>query len=1219
MLSGGSLDPAFGTGGAVRANYGPGSIAHAVAIQADGKLVVGGTGARVGDPRDTSFGLLRYNTNGTLDTSFGRGGQFNLDFGPYDDAATDVKIQPDGKIVAVTADFRSGSLTASRFAVVRVNANGTLDAGFGLDGVASHDAVAGAFEGPSALVIQPDGKLVAVGTSVGSPRNLIVLVRWHANGVLDTGFGSNGVVTTAGNAATDAVLQSDGKIVVAANVGSSAALVRYHTDGRLDGTFGSGGFSTTDFGGRVAVARAVAAQPADGKLVVTGYVAPDPGGAAADFALARFHHNGSLDAGFGTNGITRTDFAGGRDEAHALVPLPGGDIVVAGSTLVGTPGQPGTHGDVALARYHANGTLKTTFGIGGRATTSFGAGTFAVARAIIPDSVNNLVVAGSDGAGGGHIVLARYRLVSPSRSPVLALRSGAGGDDARDFGFAVAAAGNNVLVGDPIEAGPVTIRDIGQHTVLAHIEGRGGAYLFRGLDGGLLQSYHPSQRLAAVIVEHARAGFGFSLAASLSTVIIGAPFSVHGGALTVSRNQGALYAFPPGVSSFLSSDGESFYGTSLAVIPGRSLAFAGSPGPGTGRFFSGIPGGRVFFVGLDPQTVLSTPFRWGMEPTEEEGSVDAGFGESVAAGEFNGAVTLFAGAPGANRSLAPLYAGLSGDIIDVGAVQITPMASGIDLLASVLLYSPTPTTGASFGSALAARGNRLLVGAPGGVGAVYLFEVPPGVDPPERSRTARRAFANPTPAGQDHFGFSLALVGDYAVIGAPNDDTLAPNAGAVYVFHATSGQLLETLFSPAPRAGGRFGFSLAALGDNRIIVGAPDDGYFEKGAAYVFDITQPDADADGVADALEDAVAPNGDGNGDGIPDREQAHVTSLPNARDGGYVTLASPAGTRLVDVRLSPTPPPGAPPRPLDTDFPLGFLSFAIEGLAAGGSATVEMTFHGGPALNAYFKLNPATSQWFDFAFDGTTGARFPLNGNRLSVAFVDGGRGDTDPTAGRIVDPGGPAFKADPRALLVTALYHELLGRAPDRLGLEGWVQHLGAGGGRLQVVQAIWASPEHRGRQVDRLYATYLRRRAEPAGRAAWVEALVAGMTETTLARILLTSAEYTAAHADASSFVTALYRDVLGREPDAAGRAAWVEEAQKERGRTVVAGAFLGSPEAHRQLVDRYYTTLLGRAAEPPGRQAWSDFLDSGRGTGAAVGQAILASEEYFTRARTSLF
>jgi uncharacterized delta-60 repeat protein len=132
--------------------------------------------------------------------------------------------------------------------------------------------------------------------------------------------------------------------------------------GTLDASFGTGGKVTTDFAGSGDGAGAIAVQP-DGKLVAAGGATIN---GQADFALARYNSNGTLDTSFSTGGRVTTDF-GGRYEGASSVALQwDGKIVVAGGSVIGL------YDNFALARYNSNGTLDTSFGTGGKVITDFG-------------------------------------------------------------------------------------------------------------------------------------------------------------------------------------------------------------------------------------------------------------------------------------------------------------------------------------------------------------------------------------------------------------------------------------------------------------------------------------------------------------------------------------------------------------------------------------------------------------------------------------------------------------------------------------------------------------------------------------------------------------------------------------------------------------------------------------------------------------------------------
>src|SRR5262249_29551197 len=148
-----------------------------------------------------------------LDTSFGTSGKVTTDFGGTGAAARTVAVQADGKILVAGLAVINGVV---EFALSRYNGNGTIDTSFGTGGnVTTPFDFPGNFDRVFTIVQQPDGKFVAVGSTVNLFANF-ALARFNADGTLDTSFGTGGIVTTAFGVsaeATSAVVQSDGKIV----------------------------------------------------------------------------------------------------------------------------------------------------------------------------------------------------------------------------------------------------------------------------------------------------------------------------------------------------------------------------------------------------------------------------------------------------------------------------------------------------------------------------------------------------------------------------------------------------------------------------------------------------------------------------------------------------------------------------------------------------------------------------------------------------------------------------------------------------------------------------------------------------------------------------------------------------------------------------------------------------------------------------------------------
>ncbi len=365
-LGPGDLDTTFGSGGIVTTSIGPfHDYAYAVAIQPDGKIVVAGS---TGNGSDGDFALARYTVSGTLDTTFGSGGVVITPIGtgdPWWDGALGVAIQPDGKIVAVGyAD--NGS--RRNFALARYTISGTLDTTFGSGGIVTTQIGNGGlgWDHANGVALQPDGKIVVVGTASNVAGFDFALARYTVSGTLDTTFGSGGIVTTpistSGDFAYCVAVQPDGKIVAAGYASVDLAVVRYTTSGTLDTTFGSGGIVTTPIGSGISRANGVALQP-DGKIVAAGSA---ENGGANDFALARYTISGTLDTTFGSGGVVTTPIGPGNEWAYGVVIQRDGKIVAAGSAYNGS------NNDFALARYAVSGMLDTTFGSGGIVTTQIG-------------------------------------------------------------------------------------------------------------------------------------------------------------------------------------------------------------------------------------------------------------------------------------------------------------------------------------------------------------------------------------------------------------------------------------------------------------------------------------------------------------------------------------------------------------------------------------------------------------------------------------------------------------------------------------------------------------------------------------------------------------------------------------------------------------------------------------------------------------------------------
>jgi uncharacterized delta-60 repeat protein len=370
----GSLDTTgFGSpNGYVTTDFGGYDMPFAVAIQSNGKIVVGGTS-------NGNFALARYNTDGTLDSSFGSGGKVTTAVGiNYDASINSIAIQSaDQKIVAAGNAELSGSNSNTHFALARYTTTGGLDGTFGSGGIVNTvmaDANTHADTAQS-VAIQSNGEIVAGGYAYRGVTTGydFAVARYSSGGVLDNGFGSGGkAYTSFANSGygdddgwTLAIQPSDQKIVVAGEVGTPAnsnytlfGLARFTTGGVLDSTFGTGGQVSTDFGDHNDVLRSIALQ-SDGSIVAAGDV--NDNSASSDFVLARYTTNGGLDGTFGTGGKVTTDFHAKDDGAYCVNIQTDGKIVATGFDSYATNKE-----EFALTRYTTAGVLDSiTSGSGG--------------------------------------------------------------------------------------------------------------------------------------------------------------------------------------------------------------------------------------------------------------------------------------------------------------------------------------------------------------------------------------------------------------------------------------------------------------------------------------------------------------------------------------------------------------------------------------------------------------------------------------------------------------------------------------------------------------------------------------------------------------------------------------------------------------------------------------------------------------------------------------
>ena len=366
----GSLDTDFDADGKVQTSFiyngtNSSALAQSVAIQSDGKIVAAGY-SYTGTGYD--FTLVRYNSNGSLDADFNGDGKVQTPFlfnGINSSAfAQSVAIQSDGKIMAAGYS-NTGSGTS--FTLVRYNSNGSLDTDFDIDGKVQTSFIysgTNSYAGAQSVAIQSDGKIVAAGYSQTATGIDFTLVRYNSDGSFDTDFDADGKVQTSfiysgtnSSAVSQSVaIQSDGKIMAAGysytGTGNAFTLVRYNSDGSLDADFDGDGKIQTPFiyNGTYsdAMARSVAIQ-SDDKIVAAGY---SQTGTGIAFTLVRYNIDGSLNTSFDGDGKLTSFINTGNTYFISTNVQSDGKVVAAGYSYTGTG-----HG-FSLVRYNSNGSFR---------------------------------------------------------------------------------------------------------------------------------------------------------------------------------------------------------------------------------------------------------------------------------------------------------------------------------------------------------------------------------------------------------------------------------------------------------------------------------------------------------------------------------------------------------------------------------------------------------------------------------------------------------------------------------------------------------------------------------------------------------------------------------------------------------------------------------------------------------------------------------------------
>jgi uncharacterized delta-60 repeat protein len=318
----GTLDTGFGEGGKLTTALGSYyDNSYAIALLPDGRIVLGGFSSQGA----SDYAVARYNPDGSLDTSFSGDGMVTTDIGYYWDQAYSMDVQADGKIV-LGGMVSSSSSWISQFGLVRYSTDGSLDTSFGDNGKVV-TSTGHTSEGLYSVSVQPDGKILAAGYSYNDDSSLnypAVILRHLSDGSLDTSFDGDGILNI-GNSVYSVLGLPDGKILAAGWYNSGPALMRLNDDGSLDSTFGSLGVASLPIP-VFQYGRSIALQP-DGKILVVGGISIN---GQYDLAVARLNANGTKDTSFGVNGVASIAVSPTTGRGHSVRAQSDGKIVVVG-------------------------------------------------------------------------------------------------------------------------------------------------------------------------------------------------------------------------------------------------------------------------------------------------------------------------------------------------------------------------------------------------------------------------------------------------------------------------------------------------------------------------------------------------------------------------------------------------------------------------------------------------------------------------------------------------------------------------------------------------------------------------------------------------------------------------------------------------------------------------------------------------------------------------
>lgn len=338
----GSPDLSFGHQGIVITEFPSTSVAHALALQTDGKIILAG---HTWGGQANELAMVRYHTDGSIDESFGNMGKLTTRIFDKNAFCSAIHLQTDGKIVLAGHSYTFNN-DADDFLLARYHENGQLDSSFGDQGISITSLGSFTMDWIRDLDIQADGKILAAGFS----GSLFAMVRYLDNGALDSSFGDNGISLTQGGSSHDGALNSvevlaDNSILAAGYVRdsfSNSVLLKFTANGVLDPSFGDNGMSVIPVSTANDVLEDLCVQP-DGEILVGGTALVDD---IQQFSLMRFLDNGELDTDYGQEGFAAIGNYNTAALLHKIVVQHNDKVITCGQSLA-------YPSDFLLSRYHS--------------------------------------------------------------------------------------------------------------------------------------------------------------------------------------------------------------------------------------------------------------------------------------------------------------------------------------------------------------------------------------------------------------------------------------------------------------------------------------------------------------------------------------------------------------------------------------------------------------------------------------------------------------------------------------------------------------------------------------------------------------------------------------------------------------------------------------------------------------------------------------------------